>query len=83
MYKISRKLQSTLKCFKKRGNKKIKLSLEIDEAKNIVEAGKKKYCRIDEEVKEAKDEYYRVRERLKKEGESLIKKEKYAEHILR
>lgn len=31
--------------------------------------------------KEAKDEYYRVRERLKKEGESLIKKEKHAEHI--
>jgi len=179
-----RKLQSTLKCFKKRGNKKIKLSLEIDkekdsividktykrllekhnEAKNIVEAGKKEYCRIEKEVKkrfnnfikkekawfelytlkihhldkllknkdlcfgkftnesyeiisknmddicdltedvdktelesynkyskknakahmarkEAKDEYYRVRERLKKEGESLIKKEKYAEHI--
>ena len=36
-----RKLQSTLKCFKKRGNKKLKLSFEIDKEKDSIVIDKK------------------------------------------
>ena len=49
-----RKLQSTLKCFKKRGNKKIKLSLEIDEEKDNIVIDKT-YKRLLEKHNEAKN----------------------------